>query len=102
MWHHAECAKRIQASELVRQTMAKRSAEEGLPTIHQLLQLNENEDVDAIRSMVTSKNSQKTRYAETYKGIPIYDSVITADDQVSARDLNTATGRGTPSYALPG
>jgi len=74
----AQAARKVDASDVVRRSLSKRSAEKR--SLNQLLELTPGEALEADRSITTVKGSKKVRYHETYKGVPVYDTVVTADD----------------------
>jgi len=77
----AQAARRVNAAHVAREFMAKRSADEGKPELSQVLQLTPREGLESERSLTTARGHIKTRYHETYMGVRVYDTVVTADEE---------------------
>jgi len=77
----AQAARRVDAKTVVRRSLSKRSLDNQKRDLGDLLELTPGEGLKPERSETTVKGSRKTRFQETYKGIPIYGSVVTADDE---------------------
>ena len=105
----AQAARKVDASDVVRRSLSKRSAEKR--SLNELLQLTAGESLEADRSLVTARGTKKVRYHETYKGVPVYDTLVTADDvdeydvagqlvQSIANDLSDVTPKISRSEAV--
>ena len=88
MLREAQAARRVDARTVVRRSLSKRSLDNQKRELPELLELTEGEGLKPERSETTVKGHKKTRFQETFKGVPVFDSVVTADEE----DQSDVTG----------